>query len=479
MLKEFDVVVIGGGPGGYVASIRASQLGNRVACIDERKNLSGIHKLGGTCLNVGCIPSKALLSSSEEFENSKNNIFDHGIKISDISIDISKMMIRKEKIVAKITNGIEYLFSKNKIKWFKGHAKFVSKINSNIQIEIINEIANEIINAKNVIIATGSNARHLDNISVDNVLINDNCGALSFNSIPKNLVIIGAGAIGLELGSVWRRLGSNVILLEEFSNLLNIADKSIAIEATKQLKTQGLKIYYGVKILQIDKLNNCVNIFYLDNLNKKNKIQADRLIISIGRTPNINNLGLENIGIKVNRNGFIDVNEFCETNIRNIYAIGDVVRGPMLAHKAEEEGLLVAEIIDGQKPSINYNCIPFVIYTNPEIAWVGKTEQKLIEEGIEIKIGQFPFSANGRAISINKDYGFVKMIADKKTDEILGVHIISANASDLISEATVAMEFKASSEDISRICHAHPTLSESIREAALSIDKRAINIFNQ
>ncbi|MDU0809849.1 MAG: dihydrolipoyl dehydrogenase [Burkholderia sp.] len=477
MSKEFDVVVIGGGPGGYIAAIRAAQLGKTVACIDKWKNRSGEPKLGGTCLNVGCIPSKALLASSEEFEKINYHLASHGITVSDVKINIEKMLDRKDRIIQKMTCGIEFLFRKNNIIWLKGHGKFIGKNPAGIQIEIKSEEEIKNIIAKNVIIATGSKARHIKTAPVDGKIIVDNEGALSFETVPKRLIVIGAGVIGLELGSVWRRLGSNVTVLEAMPEFLATVDESIAREASKLFKRQGLSINTGVQIIESKILcNDSISVTYTDKDNSVKTINADRLIVSIGRIPNTDNLGLELIGLKKNDCGFIDVDDYCRTSISNIYAIGDVVRGPMLAHKAEDEGILVAEIIDGQKPRIDYDCIPWVIYTQPEIAWVGKTEQQLRKEGCEIKIGKFPFTVNGRALSMNNTDGLVKIIADSRTDQVLGVHIISSNASELISESVLAMEFRAASEDIARICHPHPSLSEAVREAALDVDNRSLNI---
>ncbi|WP_175994821.1 dihydrolipoyl dehydrogenase [Burkholderia vietnamiensis] len=475
MSKEFDVVVIGAGPGGYIAAIRAAQLGKTVACIEKWKNLAGALKLGGTCLNVGCIPSKALLASSEEFENTSHHLADHGITVDGVKIDVAKMLGRKDAIVEKMTSGIEFLFKKNKITWLKGHGKFTGKTDAGVQIEVSGEGEAEVVTAKNVIIATGSKARHLPNIPVDNKIVSDNEGALRFDSVPKKLAVIGAGVIGLELGSVWRRLGADVTVLEALPAFLGAADEALAKEAAKLFKKQGLDIHLGVKIGDVKTTANGVSIAYTDKDGNAQTLDADRLIVSVGRVPNTDNLGLEAIGLKANERGFIDVDDHCRTAVPNVYAIGDVVRGPMLAHKAEDEGVLVAEVIDGQKPHIDYNCIPWVIYTYPEIAWVGKTEQQLKAEGREIKSGKFPFSINGRALGMNAPDGFVKMIADAKTDELLGVHVIGANASDLIAEAVVAMEFKAASEDIARICHPHPSMSEVMREAALAVDKRSLN----
>lgn len=475
MSKEFDVVVIGAGPGGYIAAIRAAQLGKTVACIEKWKNPAGALKLGGTCLNVGCIPSKALLASSEEFENAQHHLADHGISVGEVTMDVSTMLGRKDAIVEKMTGGIEFLFKKNKITWLKGHGKFTGKTDAGVQIEVSGEGETEVVTAKNVIIATGSKARHLPGIPVDNKLISDNEGALAFDSVPKKLAVIGAGVIGLELGSVWRRLGAEVTVLEALPAFLGAAEEALAKEAAKLFKKQGLDIQLGVQIGEVKTSANGVSIAYTDKDGNAKTLDADRLIVSVGRVPNTDNLGLEAIGLKANERGFIDVDDHCRTAVPNVYAIGDVVRGPMLAHKAEDEGVMVAEVIDGQKPHIDYNCIPWVIYTYPEIAWVGKTEQQLKAEGREIKTGKFPFSINGRALGMNAPDGFVKMIADAKTDELLGVHVIAANASDLIAEAVVAMEFKAASEDIARICHPHPSMSEVMREAALAVDKRSLN----
>ncbi|PFH13026.1 MULTISPECIES: dihydrolipoyl dehydrogenase [Burkholderia] len=475
MSKEFDVVVIGAGPGGYIAAIRAAQLGKTVACIEKWKNPAGALKLGGTCLNVGCIPSKALLASSEEFENTSHHLADHGITVDGVKMDVAKMLGRKDAIVEKMTSGIEFLFKKNKITWLKGHGKFTGKTDAGVQIEVSGEGEAEVVTAKNVIIATGSKARHLPNLPVDNKIVSDNEGALTFDAVPKKLAVIGAGVIGLELGSVWRRLGAEVTVLEALPAFLGAADEALAKEAAKLFKKQGLDIHLGVKIGDVKTTADGVSIAYTDKDGNAQTLDADRLIVSVGRVPNTDNLGLEAIGLKANERGFIDVDDHCRTAVPNVYAIGDVVRGPMLAHKAEDEGVLVAEVIDGQKPHIDYNCIPWVIYTYPEIAWVGKTEQQLKAEGREIKSGKFPFSINGRALGMNAPDGFVKMIADAKTDELLGVHVIAANASDLIAEAVVAMEFKAASEDIARICHPHPSMSEVMREAALAVDKRSLN----
>ncbi len=478
MSQAFDVLVIGGGPGGYIAAIRAAQLGFKVACAESSSydDPKGEPRLGGTCLNVGCIPSKALLASSEEFEKIGHHAADHGIKVGSVSIDSKKMVARKDDIVTKMTGGIQYLFRKNKITLLKGHASFEGKGADGYQVKIDGK-DKETVSAKNVIIATGSKARHLPGLTVDNVLVCDNEGALKFDSVPKKLGVIGAGVIGLELGSVWRRLGSEVTVLEALPTFLAACDQGIAKEALKLFTKQGLNINMGVKIGDVKADKKGVVVNYTDSAGKAVKLECDRLIVSVGRVPNTDKLGLDKIGLKVDERGFIPIDDHtCATSAPGVYAVGDVVRGPMLAHKAEDEGVLVAEVIAGQKPHIDYNCIPWVIYTDPEIAWVGKTEQALKEAGIAYKAGQFPFAANGRALGMGRADGFIKVLADAKTDEILGVHIIGANASDLIAEAAVAMEFKAAAEDIARICHAHPSLSEVMREAALATDSRALNM---
>jgi len=474
MAQEFDVVVIGAGPGGYIAAIRAAQLGFKTACIEGWKNAKGELALGGTCLNVGCIPSKALLSSSEEYEKAGHHLDAHGITVSGVKMDVAKMQARKDSIVTKMTKGVEFLFKKNKITWLQGFGKFVSGGDS-YAIEVSN--GGGAVKAKHVIIATGSRARHLSNATVDNDLVCDNEGALAFPSVPKRLGVIGAGVIGLELGSVWRRLGSEVTILEALPNFLGACDEAIAKEAWKQFtKSQGLNIKMGVKIDKVTSRKTAVAVDYADDKGLAQKLECDRLIVSVGRVPNTDGLGVAAVGLKVDSRGFIEVDDHCRTNLPNVYAIGDVVRGPMLAHKAEDEGVMAAELIAGQKPHLDYDCIPWIIYTSPEIAWVGKSEQQAKAAGIEVRTGQFPFSINGRALGINEPTGFVKIVADAKTDQVLGVHIIHARASDLIQEGVTTMEFKGAAEDIARITHGHPTLSEVMREAALNVEKRALNM---
>ncbi len=478
MAQNFDLVVIGGGPGGYIAAIRAAQLGMRVACVEKWRNPAGEPALGGTCLNVGCIPSKALLASSEEFENASQHLGDHGIAVSGVKLDLAKMMARKDSIVSKMTKGIEFLFRKNKITWLKGHGRFVATEDETIRIEVSDDDKDlQLVDAQQVIIATGSKARHLPGIPVDNKLVCDNEGALAMTEVPKRLGVIGAGVIGLELGSVWRRLGAEVTILEALPTLLGTADPSVQKEAARLFARQGLKIHLGAKIGEVDVGKKNVKLGWTDAKGAEQQLECDRLIVSVGRVPNTDGLNLDAIGLAVDERGFVPVDEQCRTSVPRVWAIGDVVRGPMLAHKAEEEGVMVAELIAGQKPHIDYNTVPWVIYTSPEIAWVGKNEQQLKEEGRAFKTGQFPFAANGRALGINAPDGFVKVIADEQTDEVLGVHIVSAAASDMIAEAVMAMEFKASAEDIGRICHPHPSMSEAMREAALAAsDKRALNM---
>ena len=478
MSQQFDVLVIGGGPGGYIAAIRAAQLGFKVACAEGNAfdDPKGEPRLGGTCLNVGCIPSKALLASSEEFETIAHHAADHGISVKEATIDIKKMIARKDDIVTKMTGGIGFLFRKNKVTLLKGYASFEGKGADGYQVKIDGKDAG-VVTAKNVIIASGSKARHLPNIPVDNELICDNEGALKFGSTPKKLGVIGSGVIGLELGSVWRRLGADVTILEALPTFMAACDEGVAKEAHKLFTKQGLKIQLGVKIGDVKTGKKGVSIAYTDSAGAAQTLDVDRLIVSVGRVPNTEKLNLAAIGLATDERGFIPIDDHtCATAVPGVYAIGDVVRGPMLAHKAEDEGVLVAEVLAGQKPHIDYNCIPWVIYTSPEIAWVGKTEQQLKAEGRAYKPGQFPFAANGRALGMMAADGFVEVLADATTDEILGVHIVGAGASDLIAEAAVAMEFKAAAEDIARVCHPHPSLSEVMREAALATDKRALNM---
>jgi len=472
--KNFDVIVIGGGPGGYIAAIRAAQLGFNTACIDDWKNAKGGPAPGGTCTNVGCIPSKALLQSSEHFEHAGHSFADHGIGLSNLSIDIAKMMGRKDTVVKQNNDGILYLFKKNKVTFFHGLGSFVKAGEGGYEIKVAGT-AEETITGKHVIVATGSSPRALPGAAFDEENILSNDGALRIPAVPKRLGVIGSGVIGLEMGSVWRRLGADVTVLEALPTFLGAVDEQIAKEAKKAFDKQGLKIELGVKISEVKSGKKGVNIAYANAKGEAQTLEVDKLIVSIGRVAHTQGLNPEAVGLKLDERGAVAVDNDCKTNLPNVWAIGDVVRGPMLAHKAEEEGVAVAERIAGQHGHVNFNTIPWVIYTSPEIAWVGQTEQQLKAAGRAYKAGTFPFMANGRARALGDTTGMVKFLADATTDEILGVHIVGPMASELIAEAVVAMEFKASAEDIARICHAHPSLSEATKEAALAVDKRTLN----
>ena len=474
MSQEFDVVVVGAGPGGYIAAIRTAQLGFKVACIDEWKNAQGGPAPGGTCTNVGCIPSKALLQSSENYEHASLHFADHGIGVKGLSLDIGKMLGRKDAVVKQNNDGILYLFKKNKITFFHGRGSFVSATDGSYEIKV-DGVKSETLSTRQVVVATGSTARPLPGVAFDEERILSNDGALRIGAIPKKLGVIGAGVIGLEMGSVWRRLGAEVTILEGLPAFLGAVDQQIAKEAQKAFIKQGLKIELGVKVGQIKKARNGVTVAYTDAKGGAQSLAVDHLIVSIGRVANTDGLNADGVGLKLDERGAIVVDDECRTNLPGVWAVGDVVRGPMLAHKAEEEGVAVAERIAGQHGHVNFNTIPWVIYTSPEIAWVGRTEQQLKEAGVAYRTGSFPFLANGRARALGDTTGMVKMIADEKTDEILGVHIVGPMASELIAECVVAMEFRASSEDLARICHAHPSLSEATKEAALAVDKRALN----
>jgi dihydrolipoamide dehydrogenase len=466
--QDFDVVVIGGGPAGYIAAIRAAQLGLKTACVDERKTADGKPALGGTCTNVGCIPSKALLQSSEHFEQAGHHFAEHGVKVKGLELDLAQMIKRKEKIIKASNDGIQYLFKKNKVSFFHCRGSFGKS-----PMEVL--VGNETLDTKNVVIATGSNPRPLPGADFDEKLILSNDGALAIGDVPKKLGVIGAGVIGLEMGSVWRRLGSDVTILEALPAFLGAADETIAREAQKIFTRQGLKMEFGVKISKVSASRKNVTVQYAAADVSSKTLEVDRLIVSIGRIPHTTGLNAEAVGIKLDR-GFIAVDGECRTGVPGVWAIGDVVRGPMLAHKGEEEGVAVAERIAGQHAHVDFNTVPWVIYTSPEIAWVGKTEQQLKAEGVAYRSGQFPFSANARARAIGDTTGFVKFLARETTDEILGVHIIGPFASELIAEAVVAMSFRGSSEDIGMICHAHPSLGEAMKDAALAVDRRALNI---
>src|SRR5256712_2303508 len=473
MAQTCDVVVIGGGPGGYIAAIRAAQLGLKTACVDEWRGADGKPALGGACTNVGCIPSKALLQSSENFERAGHHFADHGVRVKGLELDLAQMLRRKDKVVKASNDGVVYLFKKNKIAFFHGRGSFASAGASGCEVAVAGA-QNETLAAKHVIIATGSNPRTLPGTEFDEKLILSNTGALEIPEVPKRLGVIGAGVIGLEMGSVWRRLGSEVTILEALPAFLGAADEQIAKEAWKIFAKQGLKIELGVKISGV-KAKKDVTVEYADAEGKARSAIFDRLIVSIGRIANTEGLNAEAVGLKLER-GFVAVDEQCRTNLAGVWAIGDVVRGPMLAHKAEEEGVAVAERIAGQKPHVDFNTIPWVIYTTPENARVGQTEQPLEAGSVAYRAGTFPFMANARARALGDTSGLVKFVADAKTDAGLGVHIIGAFASELIAEAVVAMEFPASSEGIGMIFHAHPSLFEAMKDAALAVGQCARHI---
>jgi dihydrolipoamide dehydrogenase len=473
--QQFDVVVIGAGPGGYIAAIRAAQLGFRTACIDEWRGPDGKAAPGGTCTNVGCIPSKALLQSSENYEHAGHDFAEHGIEVKGLGLDVAKMLARKDKVVAQNNQGILFLFRKNKVTFFHGRGAFRGgNANAGWIVAVEGDKPAEI-TGKHVIVATGSTPRSLPGLALDNDRVLDNAGALAIPGVPKTLGVIGAGVIGLEMGSVWRRLGSKVTVLEALPTLLGAADDAVAKEAAKLFQRQGLAIETGVKITKVTPGKTGVALDYDSADGKSQHVEFERLIVAVGRQPNTVGLNAQAVGVKLDERGFVAVDDDCRTNLPNVWAIGDVVRGPMLAHKAEEEGVAVAERIAGQHPHVDFNSVPWVIYTHPEIAWVGKTEQQLKAEGVEYRTGSFPFTANGRARALGDTSGFVKIIADAKTDRVLGMHAIGPLVSELIAEGVVALEFGASSEDIARICHAHPSLSEATKEAALAVDKRTLN----
>ena len=472
--NQFDVVVIGAGPGGYIAAIRAAQLGKTVACIDAWQNGQGGPAPGGTCTNVGCIPSKALLQSSEHYDQVNHHFVDHGIEVKGVSLKLDKMLGRKNNVVKQNNDGILYLFKKNKITFFHGKGSFAGQTDSGWAIKVSGTTEADIV-GKHVVIAPGSSARELPGLPFDEQQILSNDGALNIGVVPKKLGVIGAGVIGLEMGSVWRRLGAEVTILEAMPEFLAAVDTQVAKEAHKIFTKQGLNIQMGVKLGEIRSTPNQVTVPYTDASGAEQKLVVDKLIVSIGRVPYTGGLNPDAVGLKLDERGFVVVDADCKTNLPNVWAVGDVVRGPMLAHKAEEEGVAVAERIGGQHGHVNFETVPWVIYTSPEISWVGQNEQQLKASGRAYKAGSFPFLANGRARALGDTTGFVKILADAVTDEVLGVHIIGPMASELIAEAVTIMEFRGAAEDIARICHAHPTLSESMKEAALAVDKRTLN----
>lgn len=474
MSEKFDVIVVGAGPAGYVAAIRCAQLGLNTACVDKWQNAQGKPSLGGTCLNVGCIPSKALLDSSEKVEQASHDFESHGISVGKVSVDVPKMIARKDTIVSNLTQGIAGLFKANKVTSIHGHGKLLK----DKKVEVTLDGKSTTYEADNIILAVGSEPIAIPVAEVDNELIVDNAGALDINEVPKKLGVIGAGVIGLELGSVWNRLGSDVTILEAADTFLAPVDKQLSREAQRTFtKDQGLDIKLGAMVTGTKVNKKSVKVTY--TLKGEEQTETfDKLIVAVGRRANTKDIAADDTGLALDDRGRVDVNGQCQTNIPGVYAIGDAVKGPMLAHKGSEEGVAVAEIIAGQKPHINHDTTPWVIYTHPEIAWVGINEEQAKEQGLKYKTGFFPFAANGRSLAMNEKGGRVKMIADAETDRILGVHILGPNASELISEAVLAMEYSASSEDIARTIHAHPTLSEAFHEAALSVDGRALHKVN-
>jgi len=476
MSQDFDLAVVGAGPGGYIAAIRASQLGLRVVCVDAWTSAKGGAALGGTCTNVGCIPSKALLQSTEYFAHALHDLAEHGVVSTKPTVDLERMQARKATVVRQNNEGIQYLFKKNKIDFVHGRASFRGRADALWELAV--EPGASVLRARNVVLATGSNPRPLAGVAFDESRILSNAGALAMDRIPKRLGVIGAGVIGLELGSVWRRLGSDVTLLEALPAFLTVADEQIAKEAFKLFTKQGLQIRLGVQIDEVRAGEDGVLVRYREAAapDDQKSLEFERLIVSIGRVPNTDGLEAQRVGLALDERGSVVVDEHCATNLPGVWAIGDLVRGPMLAHKAEEEGVAVAERIAGHAGHVDLATIPSVVYTDPEIAWVGQTEAQLRASGRAYRSGSFPFAANGRARAAGRTSGFVKMLADAASDEILGVHMIGPGVSELISEAVVAMSFRASSEDLARICHAHPTLSEAVREAALAVDRRTLNV---
>lgn len=461
--KSYDVIVIGSGPGGYVCAIRCAQLGMKVACVEKRD------ALGGTCLNVGCIPSKALLSSSEKFHEADKHFADIGIKTSGVKLDLKGMMKFKDSVVDANTKGIEFLFKKNKIDWLKGAGKITAKDTV--------EVAGESYKTKNIIIATGSDVAGLPGIEIDEEKIVSSTGALELDKVPSEMVVIGGGVIGLELGSVWQRLGANVTVVEFMDQILSGMDQEIRKESNKIFKKQGLKFKLSTKVTSAKSTAKGVDLTLEAAAGgNEEKLKADVVLVAVGRKAYTESLGLDAVGVETDERGRIKTNDHFKTNVEGIYAIGDVIAGPMLAHKAEDEGVVLAEMLDDQTGHIDYNLIPGVVYTHPEVASVGQTEEQLKEAGIKYKAGKFPFMANGRARAMNSVDGFVKILADARTDRVLGCHIVGPEAGTLIAEVALGMEFGASSEDIARTCHAHPTLEEVIKEAALAVDGRPIHI---
>ena len=470
----YDVIVIGGGPAGYVAAIRSSQLGLATACIEEFVDDSGNAVFGGTCLNVGCIPSKALLDSSHRFYEAAGHLDTHGIKVEKVKLDLSVMMDRKDSIVKKLTGGIGGLFAANKVTPITGRGKVIA--GNNVEITK-SDGTSETIAAKNIIIATGSSPIEIASAEFNNNVV-DSTGALEFTEVPKTLGVIGAGVIGLELGSVWARLGSKVTVIEAMDDFLFMADKEIAKDSLKDFKKQGLDIKLGSRLVASKNLKKSVKISY-ENSAGTEEMEFDKLVVAVGRRPNVQNVFSEDSGVHLDERGFISVDDHCQTSASNVWAIGDVVRGPMLAHKGSEEGVMVAERIAGKHAEMNYDLVPSVIYTHPEIAWVGKNEEELKSENRSYKVGKFPFAASGRALAVDQSTGFVKVISDESTDTILGVHVFGPSAAEIVQQALISMEFGASSEDLGLTIFSHPTVSEALHEAALAVNNQAIHIGNK
>ncbi|MFE8069661.1 dihydrolipoyl dehydrogenase [Marinobacteraceae bacterium S3BR75-40.1] len=475
MADKYDVIVVGAGPGGYVAAIRAAQLGMKVACVESWQTKEGKSALGGTCLNVGCIPSKALLEISHKYQEAKEGFADQGLKIKDIDVDVEKMMERKVSIVNNLTGGIAQLFKANGVTAIYGRGRLLS----NKQVEVTDKDGKaKTYHAENVILATGSRPIEIPPAPKTEDKIVDSEGALEFSEVPKRLGVIGAGIIGLELGSVWARLGAEVTILEAQDTFLPMVDQQVAKDALKHFKKQGLNIQLKARVTNTEIKRNLVHVQYEDTKGQQ-ELKCDKLIVAVGRTPNTENLLSGDCGVNLDERGFVYVDDYCQTEVPGVYAIGDMVRGPMLAHKASEEGLMVADRIADQKAEVNYDCIPSVIYTHPELAWVGYNEEQLKAEGTAYKVGFFPFAANGRAMAANATEGMVKIIADEKTDRILGMHVVGPQASEIIHQGVIAMEFGSSAEDLALTCFAHPTLSESVHEAALAVDGHAIHKANR
>ncbi len=476
-MAKYDVVVIGAGPAGYVAAIRCAQLGLRTACVDSWRNHDGVHALGGTCLNAGCIPSKVLLESSELYQQAQHGMAEHGITVGEVTLDLAQMHTRRREVVETLTGGIAGLFKTNKIDAYAGHGQL--QVNNRVQVTPLDEGEPQVLEAEHVILAPGSQPVDISVAPINGEQIVDSWGALEFPDVPKRLGVIGAGVIGLELGSVWRRLGAEVVLLEAQPDFLSLCDQDVATQALKSYRRQGLDIRLGCRVTGSHATKRGVTVQYQDAEEQAQELKFDRLIVSVGRRPCTDGLAAADVELELDEKGYVDIDANCRTSLPKVWAIGDVVRGPMLAHKGSEEGIAVAERIAGQPGHVNYDAIPSVIYTHPELAWVGRTEAQLQRAGVDYRVGTFPYAASGRALALGEQEGMVKILADAANDRLLGVHIFGHSASEMIAEAVVAMEFGGSSEDLARTVHAHPTLSEAVHEAALAVDRRAIHIRNR